>query len=263
MLGSLPISQLVAPGFTGGSGPQDSTSAPAPLDLNSLSSQQLLVLLSADPATRARIIGIGAMSGLPDSSDPRLMGSMSSQIGMQYGLGRPRSTRKPGLPLALPCDEEHLSEYQILVRKQLEIFSADDNDLQAGTQGRKKPVVMGQVGVRCVHCADLPIRQRGRGAIYYPTKLSGIYQAAQNMATTHLAESCHLVPDTVKTELVRLRGRRDLASGGKQYWADGCGAMGIIETPEGMRMKDDPHATTGGTTGGETTQEMPQSKGVK
>jgi hypothetical protein len=138
--------------------------------------------------------------------------------------------------LSLAFDDEQLSDYQILVRKQLEVFEAKQEYVESNTQGRKKQVFLGQVGLRCRHCAHLPLRQRGRGAVYYPAKLSGVYQAAQNMASSHLCESCHKIPDEIKLELRRLRGRRDTASGGKQYWADGCRAMGLRETENGLVM---------------------------
>lgn len=75
--------------------------------------------------------------------------------------------------MSTPEDKECLSEYQCLLREQIEVFEAGDKDL--GTiQGRNKPVEFGQVGVRCKHCTRTPGRRRG--AAYYPSKLSGIYQ---------------------------------------------------------------------------------------
>lgn len=145
--------------------------------------------------------------------------------------------RSQGTPLSLSCDDEQLSEYQMLVRKQLEVFEAQPEDVESNTQGRKKQVVLGQVGIRCRHCAGFPLRQRGRGAVYYPAKLQGVYQAAQNMASSHLCESCQCIPPLLKQELRTLRDRRDTASGGKQYWADGARAMGLIETEEGLRLR--------------------------
>ena len=78
-----------------------------------------------------------------------------------------------GISLALSIDAEMLSEYQLLVRQQLELFEAGPEDVESNTQGRKKQVVVGQVGLRCKHCSPLPIRARGRGAVYYPAKLNG------------------------------------------------------------------------------------------
>ena len=144
--------------------------------------------------------------------------------------------RSAGIPLALSCDDEQLSEYQMLVRKQLEVFEAQPEDVESNTQGRKKQVTLGQVGIRCQHCAGLPLRQRGRGAVYYPAKLNGVYQASQNMASSHLCESCQCIPPNLKSELRGLRDRRDTASGGKQYWADGARAMGLYETNDGLRL---------------------------
>lgn len=148
--------------------------------------------------------------------------------------------RSDGICLALACDDEQLSEYQILVRKQLEIFEAQQEDVESNTQGRKKQVVLGQVGIRCRHCSGLPLRQRGRGAVYYPAKLQGVYQAAQNMASSHLCESCQYIPHPVKQDLRVLRERRDTASGGKQYWADGARAMGLYESEDGLKLRRGP-----------------------
>ena len=149
--------------------------------------------------------------------------------------------RSAGIPLALSCDDEQLSEYQMLVRKQLEIFEAQPEDVESNTQGRKKQVISGQVGIRCRHCAGFPLRQRGRGAVYYPAKLNGVYQASQNMASSHLCESCQCIPPALKAELRGLRDRRDTASGGKQYWADGARAMGLHETEDGLRLRRPDH----------------------
>lgn len=155
---------------------------------------------------------------------------------------RPIPPQRMGITLSMACDIEHLSEYQILVRQQLELFEAAQEDVESNTQGRKKPVVLGQVGLRCRHCAPFALRARGRGAVYYPAKLYGIYQAAQNMAGSHLCQSCQHIPPLIKQELRKLRERRDNASGGKQYWADGCRALGLYEDDKCLRMR---HAENG------------------
>ena len=98
---------------------------------------------------------------------------MALQKGQQGFMPGP-ALRRDGISLALSCDDEQLSEYQMLVRKQLEIFEAQPEDVESNTQGRKKQVSLGQVGLRCRHCAGYPLRQRGRGAVYYPAKLHGV-----------------------------------------------------------------------------------------
>lgn len=142
-----------------------------------------------------------------------------------------------GISLSVPTDIIHLSEYQIVLRQQLEFFTAKDSDAESNIQGRKKRVRVGQVGIRCRHCSNVPMRQRGRGAVYYTTKLSGVYQAAQNMAVSHLSISCSMIPPLIRQNLLDLHNRRDTAGGGKQYWADCCEAIGLYDDDDGIRFK--------------------------
>jgi hypothetical protein len=168
---------------------------------------------------------------------PNMNMPMNTMNAMHLQPGMAASAFSAGISLALACDVEQLSEYQIMVRQQLEIFEAGPEDVECNTQGRKKQVCLGQVGIRCRHCAGFPLRVRGRGAVYYPAKLEGIYQAAQNMAGSHLCQACQQIPAPLKEQIRKLRERRDNASGGKQYWADGCRALGLYETEEGLRNK--------------------------
>ena len=124
-----------------------------------------------------------------------------------------------------------------MVRQQLEVFESGPEDVESNTQGRKKSVVLGQAGIRCKWCAMLPLRARGRGAVYYPSKLSGIYQAAQNMAGSHLIGSCQHMPKNIKEELRQLRETKANASGGKSYWAESGAALGLYESEEGLRLR--------------------------
>ena len=131
--------------------------------------------------------------------------------------------------LYMSNDDDALSDYQCLVRKQIEVFEAGSEDVESNAQGRNKPIILDQVGIRCRHCSSIPPRHRTRGATYYPAKLQGLYQAAQNMASSHLCNHCQLIPDNLRQELVILRDRKSLAGGGKQYWADGVAALGVVE----------------------------------
>lgn len=187
--------------------------------------QQLMLQQQGGPMDMNTAGMMMAMPGMPLS----IMGRIPN-------MSLLAETKSPAMSLGLSHDDEHLSEYQILVRKQLEVFEAQQDDVASNTQGRKKSVTLGQVGLRCKHCAILPLRQRGKGAVYYPTKLQGIYQAAQNMANSHLAESCHFIDDNLKAAIKALRERKDTASGGKMYWADGARALGIYEAVDGLRI---------------------------
>jgi hypothetical protein len=110
----------------------------------------------------------------------------------------PPSLPSSGITMGLPDDNHQLSEYQIAIRQHLEIFEAKQEDVTSNIQGRKRQVFLGQAGIRCRHCSNLGLRARGRGAVYYPVKLSGMYQAAQNMARSHLSDCCSQIHPDMK-----------------------------------------------------------------
>jgi hypothetical protein len=89
---------------------------------------------------------------------------------------------RPGkFPAVLFCeaDEERLTSYQCLLRKQLELFEADMEDVRHSTrQGRTAPIKFGQVGVRCRHCASSKVSAGTKGASYYSQTIDGIYQVS-------------------------------------------------------------------------------------
>lgn len=152
-------------------------------------------------------------------------------------------------PLYLSCDPDNLPPYQVLLRRQIEFFEALESDVHllsstsksqcttvaAGTkQGRNKPIVLGQVGIRCKHCYGLTSsrnQQRTRGAVYYPSTLNSIYQASQNMASIHfLGGYCQTIPPAIKEELQELRSSQKASVGyGKAAWAIKASAIGIYE----------------------------------
>jgi hypothetical protein len=148
-----------------------------------------------------------------------------------------RTGRRP-ITLYMSCDEESLSEYQCLVRRQVDLFEARREEVDSNAKGRNKPIVLGQVGIRCRHCSMLPPKHRTRGAMYYPAKLNGLYQAAQSMASGHLCYHCQHIPDEIRQDLLVLRERKSSAGGGKKYWADGVRVLGVYEDEDGLRFKN-------------------------
>lgn len=145
------------------------------------------------------------------------------------------------ITLYVPEDDQSLSQYQCAVRKQIEIFEAGPIDVDTNAQGRNKPIMLGQVGIRCLHCSMIHPKRRARGGTYYPSKFSGFYQAAQNMASGHLCEHCPHVPQSLRRQLLILRERKSSAGGGKNYWAEAVKALGVIEDTEDgvLRFKKD------------------------
>jgi hypothetical protein len=74
-------------------------------------------------------------------------------------------------PLYVERDERNLSQYQVLARKQMEIFEATSEDAGNNAQGRNRPILPGQIGIRCRHCYKLSPKQRKTGSVYYPNRV--------------------------------------------------------------------------------------------
>jgi hypothetical protein len=57
------------------------------------------------------------------------------------------------VPLGLEDDKYWLSELQVYLRGNFaEAFGATEEDIAAPMHGRNKPIALGQVGIRCMHC---------------------------------------------------------------------------------------------------------------
>jgi hypothetical protein len=55
--------------------------------------------------------------------------------------------------LGLDDDKYWLSELQVYLRSNFaEAFGATEEDIAAPMHGRNKPIALGQVGIRCMHC---------------------------------------------------------------------------------------------------------------
>jgi hypothetical protein len=82
-----------------------------------------------------------------------------------------------------------------------------------------------------------------RGAVYYPSKVSTIFQAVQNMATNHFVSgACTNIPSSILEEIVMLKSLKPNPSRrgeGKGYWARSAAKLGIANADGGE--------TTGGS----------------
>jgi len=147
----------------------------------------------------------------------------------------------PTKELSLPSDKGNLSPYQCLLREQILLFTVQMGDIQCSAQGRNKPITLGQVGVLCRHCARIPPGLRPCGAVYFPGKLSGLYQASQNMAINHFSKSCKSIPEETRQRLLKLKEQKSsVLGGGKHFWANGALVAGVYESEEGqLRFRKD------------------------
>jgi len=161
----------------------------------------------------------------------------------------PLPPREPHSPLPKVVshkdDDTVLSGHQVLLRKQIEAFEADQHDSATHTRGRNKAIILHQVGIRCRHCGHRPVNERAKGSTYYPTSVMGLYQAAQNMCHTHMQSGiCKDMPQEIKDEFVELLKTKYLYVGaGRAYWARTAKGIGLYDTEEGIRFSVNSHET--------------------
>lgn len=164
-----------------------------------------------------------------------------------FSLPNASSSSSNGFPSSLPVilarpeDGFKLSSHQVFLRHQIEVFQATEDDVSTHTRGRNKPISFGQVGIRCRHCAHLPVSRRQKGSTYFPASLLGLYQAAQNMCTTHMqCGLCTEMPVAIKQQFSQLLNNKSSSSGaGRPYWAKTAAKLGLVDTEEGIRFNRD------------------------
>ncbi|KAG7341035.1 hypothetical protein IV203_022986 [Nitzschia inconspicua] len=149
-------------------------------------------------------------------------------------------------------DDRNLSQYQCMARQQMQLFEATVEDTQRNAQGRNRAVRVGQVGIRCKHCFSKQQQQPTTatttklktGAVYFPTRLDGVYQTAQKMTVGHLIQHCPNIPDEIRKRLIFLKDQKSSDGGGKMYWSDGVRSLGVIETKHGLYFATSTTAAT-------------------
>lgn len=142
--------------------------------------------------------------------------------------------------LGLDEDKYWLSELQCFLRSQFaEAFGASERDIVAPMHGRNKPIVLGQVGIRCVWCRDLPYERRSQQAVSYPSLVTGIYNSVQQMYRLHF-DCCAAMPHDVRKRIETLRKSSSSRGGRKQYWVDSAKRLGLADTPHGITFARDP-----------------------
>jgi hypothetical protein len=145
-------------------------------------------------------------------------------------------TGRPPLLLYSQTDDATLSVYQCLIRQQIEIFEATEDDVQFNISKMSNSIVLGQVGIRCRRCAILAQYARPKAAVYYPRTLDSLYQCGQNMLKNHLCAACQSIAQCTKQTLVILQEDRKRGKGGRDRWAEAAREMNIVEDQHGLRF---------------------------
>ena len=144
--------------------------------------------------------------------------------------------------------------------------------------GRNKPIALGQVGIRCMHCkrkcifhivskgfylytprhffkvesrsisytsfvlldfSDENPAERGQQATSYPSLISGIYNSVQQMLRLHL-DCCQAMPPETRAKIESLKVSSSSRGGRKQYWIDSAKRLGLVDTRHGIHFGRDP-----------------------
>jgi hypothetical protein len=139
-----------------------------------------------------------------------------------------------------PMDSQVMTTRQVFLRQQMEIFAATEIEAFTHARGRNKRIQHGQVGIRCRHCAHMSVVNRPKGSTYFPFALSGLYQAAQNICTTHMQTGvCTAMPEPIQQEFIRLLCVPKACSGsGRKYWAESAKKFGLVDTDQGIFQSD-------------------------
>jgi hypothetical protein len=144
--------------------------------------------------------------------------------------------------LGMEDDKYWLSELQVYLRANfVEAFAATEDDIAVLMHGRNKPLALGQVGIRCVHCKNDSPEERGQQATSYPSLISGIYNSVQQMLRLHV-DCCLSMPNHVRQKIEYLKLSCSSRGGRKQYWVDSAKRIGLTDTATGIHFTRDPDA---------------------
>lgn len=128
--------------------------------------------------------------------------------------------------LAIPEDKDWLSDMDCFVRNNIEVFSAKQLDVDDAAADRKYPIKLGQVGIRCVHCAVTAEGARG-AAVSYPYSISGIYESVREFQRLHL-DGCQNIPQDRELG----SGASSLSSVLRRYYVQAARALGLFDTQD-------------------------------
>jgi len=157
--------------------------------------------------------------------------------------------------LAIEDDKEWLSDMDCFVRRNLEVFRVTRGDIDIAKQDKRDPIVLNQVGIRCIHCASInPSEARG-SATFFPLTIGSIYESVRNFQRFHF-ETCVNVPPEVQTKLASLSQCTSLTSVLRRYYVLAAKALGMLDGPSGIKFSNDsdvPVSADGGNSGDYST----------
>lgn len=165
----------------------------------------------------------------------------SGGIVSEHMSNGPFAMMEKPMPLAMETDKDWLTPLHCFVRKHcVEVFTAVQDDVATPSKGKRKPIQVGQIGIRCPHCHRDPTSQlRERGSVYYPTSIASIYNATMNLLQRHL-HNCSAVPAEVMERYEMLKGDDARSGTSKKYWVQSAVSLGLVDTANGIRFSGVP-----------------------
>lgn len=202
------------------------------------SSDAMMTTTDESQFSSLRQVSAGSRSTTTNNLTPDAFVSSSTDNAMTSSAPLELTNRFP-VQLYLSCNPDHLNNYQVEIRKMIQLFEATPAYVEGQrVKGRNRAIVLGQVGVQCSHCGHIfPPQNRAKGSTYFPQKLAGIYQACQILSTTHLLDSCPNIPPHQREHLQELQKTSKASrTAGKDYWASTAEALGVYEDEHGLRF---------------------------
>mmetsp|Transcript_8402 Transcript_8402/g.8256 ORF Transcript_8402/g.8256 Transcript_8402/m.8256 type:complete len:356 (+) Transcript_8402:46-1113(+) len=103
-------------------------------------------------------------------------------------------------PSSLKIQRQQLSDFNILVTASIELFELGEEDVaRFAIRHRKRHPQCGDVGIRCVYCAEKGVQPPG--SVSYPDNLKSVPFNVYNMTNRHLLLSCKNIPKHTQKEL--------------------------------------------------------------
>ena len=114
----------------------------------------------------------------------------------------PNTSNNPSAQLLYrPSDVNFLGPLRCLIRQQIEFFEATAEDVSKRNSSVKgvtaRKIIVGQVGMRCIHCAHVPVKHHTKNSVCYPHKIDGIQ--VWNTFHEHMLTCLH-IPQSVRDQ---------------------------------------------------------------
>lgn len=157
-------------------------------------------------------------------------------------------------PLAMPTDNQWLTPLYCFVREKIvEVFTATQKDVDAPSRGKRRTILLNQVGIRCPHCSPLKVGNYGAyrlGSVYYPLQISAMYNATMNLLQRHF-HHCDMVPNEIQETYKKLKSDEARSGMSKKYWIESAKALGLVDKKNAIwyttPTKAHPHVDTSST----------------